>query len=350
MQKFIRCSAFRASLQVFTRAAAYGLKSGFLLGLLLGGSHAAALQLGLPVACEMGKTCFIQNYVDHQSGSGYKDYQCGHLTYDRHQGTDFRVIDEHAMAQGVPVLAAAPGRIIGVRDGEPDIAISVRGQGSVAGKEAGNGVVIDHGDEWQTQYSHLRNGSVLVRVGDQVKEGQPIGLIGESGMADFPHVDFTVRKNGQPVDPFWPVNSWACGINDRPAALWRPSISKSVSYIATAILQTGFAERIPSRLEAQTGRWGLNGKIESDTPQLVLWASVMGVNAGDRWRMEVDTPLGQRLFSATGVIEGDKAIMVIGAGKRLDAGRWPQGRYTGVFTLVRDGKSLLTQSARLTID
>ena len=33
--------------------------------------------LSFPVACEIGATCFVQNYVDHDSGPGAKDYRCG---------------------------------------------------------------------------------------------------------------------------------------------------------------------------------------------------------------------------------------------------------------------------------
>ena len=117
---------------------------------------AAPVVLDIPVKCALGKACFIQNYVDHDPGPGYRDFSCGYLSYNEHVGTDFRVIDEVAMIKGVPVLAAAPGVVIGVRDGEPDVAVSFRGRANLNGKDAGNGVVINHGDGWQTQYSHLR--------------------------------------------------------------------------------------------------------------------------------------------------------------------------------------------------
>ena len=47
-------------------------------------------------------------------------------------------------------------------------------EGSSAG---GNGVVIDHGGGWISQYSHLRSGSVRVHPGDRVSAGQPLGLV-----------------------------------------------------------------------------------------------------------------------------------------------------------------------------
>lgn len=302
---------------------------------------AEQFQLDLPVQCEMGKECFIQNYFDHQSGSEYKDYRCGHLTYDNHSGTDFRVVDEQSMNRGVLVLAAASGRVLGVRDGEPDIPVSVRGNDKVAAKQAGNGVVLDHGNGWHTQYSHLKNGSLLLKQGEWVERGQPIGQIGESGNADFPHVDFSVRKNGKAIDPFWPSDTWSCDSKDPPAGLWSLAATKSLSYVETAILHVGFSEKAPSRLEAQSGSWG-KIRFLANTPQLVLWAEVMGANAGDRWRIEVYAPNGQKFIDSTGDVAGDKAVIVVGAGKSLKSGYWPAGTYQGVFALMRAGKVLST--------
>ncbi len=69
-------------------------------------------RLSLPVDCAMGTTCTIQNHFDHDPGPGYRDYACGVLSYDGEQGTDFRLPDLVAMAEGVAVLAAAPGRVL----------------------------------------------------------------------------------------------------------------------------------------------------------------------------------------------------------------------------------------------
>lgn len=301
--------------------------------------------------CELGKSCFIQNYFDHQDGEDYKDYRCGHLTYNQHTGTDFRVIDEVAMRRGVPVLAAAPGRVIGSRDGEPDIAITIRGEEKIAGKGAGNGVVIDHGDGWHTQYSHLQNGSVRAKSGDWVERGQPIGLIGESGKADFPHVDFSVRKNGQAIDPFWPVDVWSCNTEESPHSLWSMRAVKSLGYIDTAILQIGFSDHIPTRLEAQTGRTpGSAGILPNDARQLVLWASVMGSNKDDQWHIDVTFPNGQTLIGAQGRINGNKAVAIIGSGKRLLSQQWPRGRYKGRFTIERNGKRIQSEESTIVIE
>ena len=63
----------------------------------------------------------------------------------------------------------------------------------------GNMVEINHGGGYTTRYGHAEK--VLVRVGDIVKKGQVIALMGSTGRSTGPHVHFEVRINGQAVDP-----------------------------------------------------------------------------------------------------------------------------------------------------
>lgn len=324
-----------------------GLISMLFLGFSI--SNANAIEFDLPVRCEMGKTCFIQNYVDHQVGDAYKDYRCGHLSYDNHTGTDFRVVDESIMAKGIPVIAAASGYVIGTRDGEPDIAITLRGKNQTIGKEAGNGVVIDHGQGWQSQYGHLRKGSVLVKRGDWVEIGQPIGLIGESGNADFPHVEFLVRKDGRPIDPFLPDQPWSCDPKIKTRGLWSTAAIKSLPYIDTVILQTGFSEQIPTRFQFQSGQ-AKASSLQRDVSQFVLWAEVMGPHKGDRWRFEITDPNGKKILDTEGENQRDRAIIIIGAGKKLRPGsEWPAGIYAGSFSLIRDETVYLARQTSITL-
>jgi murein DD-endopeptidase MepM/ murein hydrolase activator NlpD len=63
----------------------------------------------------------------------------------------------------------------------------------------GNMVEIKHGNGYVTRYGH--NQANLVAVGDQVKQGQTIALMGSTGRSTGPHVHFEVWRNGQAVDP-----------------------------------------------------------------------------------------------------------------------------------------------------
>lgn len=60
-------------------------------------------------------------------------------------------------------------------------------------------VEVNHGGGFSTRYAHNKNN--LVKVGDVVKKGQVVALMGSSGRSTGPHVHFEVFKNGRPVDP-----------------------------------------------------------------------------------------------------------------------------------------------------
>ena len=94
-----------------------------------------------------------------------------------HKGVDF------AGAPGSPVVAVAAGVV------------------TWAGERTGYGrlIEINHGDGFTTRYAH--NERTLVTVGQTVKRGERIALMGSTGRSTGPHVHFEVLRNGRQVNP-----------------------------------------------------------------------------------------------------------------------------------------------------
>jgi len=94
-----------------------------------------------------------------------------------HEGIDI------AAPAGAPVRAPISGRV------------------SFSGKMAGYGNVVEvsHGNGLRTRYAH--NSANLVSVGDYVRPGDTIALVGSTGRATGAHVHIEARRNGKPIDP-----------------------------------------------------------------------------------------------------------------------------------------------------
>ena len=233
---------------------------------------AQEIRLELPLACETGRTCFVQHYVDVDPGSGAQDYQCGTLTYDGHDGTDFRLPNTAAQ---VDVIAPAVGRVLRVRDGVQDVSVRVGGHKPVQGSECGNGAVIAHAGGWETQYCHLARGSLAVRPGDDVGIGQRIGRVGLSGLTEFPHLHFTVRRSGRVVDPFaLDAERGSCGSG---RSLWSDKSRQALSYQAGSVINAGFA---PGPVTMDAIEAGETAQVEPGTNLPRSWRSCVPSGSG----------------------------------------------------------------------
>ena len=110
------------------------------------------------------------------SGFGYrKEVMAGSGTF--HNGIDI------AVNAGAPILAARAGRVIS----------------AAYHYSMGNHVILDHGNEVYTIYMH--SSKLLVSVGQEVAQGQTVALVGSTGMSTGPHLHFSVKLNGQYVNP-----------------------------------------------------------------------------------------------------------------------------------------------------
>jgi hypothetical protein len=303
---------------------------------------AADFRLVLPVSCEIGRTCFIQQYVDLDPSKGIQDHRCGTLTYDGHDGTDFRVPNLNVQKAGVDVLAAAPGRVLRTRDGTPDISVRAVGRNRVEGTECGNGVVVAHEGGWETQYCHMAKDSVAVHSGDTVRAGQIIGRVGMSGLAEFPHLHFTVRRDSETVDPFAPdARPDTCG---GPTSLWDEASRAALTYEPSAVINTGFAPG-PVTMEAIESGRAEAATPAADPPALVAFVRAIGLKGGDVQRLSLIGPDGRTLReNRAEPLDRDKAQYMLFVGLPRPPAGWPTGSYRALYTIEREGRPALERS------
>lgn len=298
----------------------------------------AGISLVLPIDCELGKSCFILQYPDRAPGPNAIDYGCGRMTYDNHKGTDFAIPDEFVMNQGVAVLAAADGTVLRTRDGILDKRIVNEADlDIVEGVNCGNGVVIDHGNGWQTQYCHLRQGSVQVKQGDRVEAGTPLGLVGTSGAASFPHVHLSVRHQGEIVDPSVGLTQEVgCDVELNP--LW----TKAIPYTPTGLIRAGVSSKPPDLDALWSGKYRQT-TLDTTSEALIFWAHAYGVLQGDEETLEIRDPQGQVWVQNTQFLKEPNRVWLSFVGKRTDPTILTPGVWTGAYELKRKGKLLIRE-------
>ena len=101
-----------------------------------------------------------------------------HRTMREHHGVDYLV------AEGTAVFATADGTVKSL---------------SEKNSSHGKAITIDHGNVYETSYSHLLD--IRVRKGQKVKRGDIIALSGNSGLSFVPHLHYEVRYRDTRVDP-----------------------------------------------------------------------------------------------------------------------------------------------------
>lgn len=94
---------------------------------------------------------------------------------------------------GTPFIAARAGTVSDLDEDEPS-----------SGGGAGNYVLVDHGDGTHAYYLHSPADGIHVDIGERVEQGDTLGVVGQSGLAGYPHLHFIVVE-GDPAWPYSPV-------------------------------------------------------------------------------------------------------------------------------------------------
>ena len=306
-------------------------------------SAAGDFLLEPPLDCDLTQTCYVQQGVDHDPGPGAQDVLCGGLTYDGHKGTDFALPSLAMMQAGVDVIAAAPGTVRGVRNDMVDVLQGSPGAPDVTDRECGNGVVVSHGDGWETQYCHMKQGSITVQTGQTVAMGQVLGHVGLSGQTQFPHVHLSVRRDGAVVDPFAPEAQDTCGAVPDDT-LW----NDPVAFVPGGLIASGFSDAVPDYDAIKAGT-AARDRMSATAPGLVVWGFAFGGRVGDTLTLTIRGPQGE-VFSNVQTLERDQAQLFRAGGRRTPPGGWPAGDYIGTVEMMRDGAVLDVQTIAVTLD
>ncbi|MEM7290976.1 MAG: M23 family metallopeptidase [Pseudomonadota bacterium] len=307
---------------------------------------AQSLKLEWPVKCELGVDCFLQNYSDLVESKKVLDPWCGEASYDGHKGTDIRVLSMADIARNVAVIAGADGAVKGVRDGMPDRLVrSDQDRDAVKNKECGNGVLIDHGNGFETQYCHMKQGSVVVKTGSRVRTGDVLGYIGNSGLAQFPHVHVTLRKNGQWLDILTgSAPSRSCKPFDTKNGYLSKAAIEGLPVDTRQLLASGITGQ-PIKHDALVIN-GVPSDIVASDKAIVGWGWFINLAKGDVISLEITGPGGFSVRNEAKPLEKQKASYSAFAGRRVAP---MSGTYLLKTLVSNGGKTVLEESREVII-
>lgn len=126
--------------------------------------------------------------------------------YDEHDGSDY-ILDGgfDAMDEGsVAIVAAADGVVVDTEDGHYDRCHTENAEVTCdGGPLIANQVTLEHADGSRTLYWHMMKDTVAVALGDEVRCGDVLGIVGSSGNSSMPHLHFELQDpDGVVVDPY----------------------------------------------------------------------------------------------------------------------------------------------------
>lgn len=203
--------------------------------------------------------------------------------------TNHQAIDIGGPSAGTPegtiyIIAAANGEVTDINAG------CVSHQ--TCNSSLGNYVKITHADGTITRYGHLY--SVSVAKGEQVKQGQVIGMMGSTGVSTATHLDFQVVANGNKVDPLNYVSATNtrpnnCGVSNLPIisgivnGYTGNSKTEFINFIAPYAIQSMHSSNILASViiaqAALESGWG-SSELASK------YHNYFGVKANDSWTGE----------------------------------------------------------------
>jgi murein DD-endopeptidase len=212
------------------------------------------ISLGLPLKCTLNKDCFILYYPDRIAEEGFRDYECGKLSFENNKSVVFDFIPEQGALSNIEVIAAADGVVSEIVLNKPTKGINSMVNTGIPY------VNISHGNGFKTKYSFLNKNKILVKKGQRVKQADVIAFTDYKN-SDLNEVYFTVLKNGRAIDPFLgPDASYGC--NTIGKQLWQEAIPYNpISIVNSDFLSNDAFQR---NIFFDLRTWGLmEGDVET---------------------------------------------------------------------------------------
>jgi len=123
------------------------------------------------------------------------------LREDGQTFTGDRLDNKNYRCYGTDALSVADATVVAVKDGIPENIPGATSRAVPITLETvgGNHVILDLGSGKYGFYAHLQPGKIRVKLGDRVKHGQVLGLVGNSGNSTEPHLHFHVCDRNSPL-------------------------------------------------------------------------------------------------------------------------------------------------------
>jgi murein DD-endopeptidase MepM/ murein hydrolase activator NlpD len=131
----------------------------------------------------------------------------GHIIYKEKTGAEYDLTNavDFLCDIGTPIKAAVDGEIIHIYNKSKNTILlnKLNKNTGFDEEQEGNLIIIKHANGEYSQYSHLKFGSIKIKVGQKVKAGEVIGLSGHTGVSIKPHLHFFVFKFYKPKSKGW---------------------------------------------------------------------------------------------------------------------------------------------------
>ena len=146
---------------------------------------------------------------------------------------------------GDKIRSATAGKVVGLQDGQPEQTPGALPTGQTVHTAGGNYLVVKIDKGHYAFYAHMQPGSLTVGKGDRVRKGQVLGLLGNTGNTDAPHLHFHIMDGPSPLQsnglPFVYSTFTGSGHMTDEAAL----ASGDVAPIDSQHLAGDFRDRMP---------------------------------------------------------------------------------------------------------